>query len=279
MITIKSPEEILLMAEGGNILHQILRKIAEEIKPGVTTADLDQLTRKLVLAFGEQYSQANLKPSFLGYRGYPAFICISVNDEVVHGIPSEKRVLRDGDIVGLDIGMRWPARASEDAYAPRGGSGKRRGVEVGLITDMAVTVGVGKISSEAEKLLRVTKESLERAIALLVPGIRLGDLGAEIQEHLEKSGYGVVRELAGHGVGRLLHEDPYVPNYGKRGHGAKLALNQVIAIEPMATAAHPDLELAKDGWTFKTHDGGLAAHFEHSVVILAGGAEVLTKIL
>ena len=275
---IRNSEELHTLRECGRRLAHILYDVEKLVRPGVATMELDRRAEARIREEGGA-------PIFKGYktkldpRPYPGSLCVSVNDEVVHGIPSEKRVLRDGDIVGLDIGMRWPARASEDAYAPRGGSGKRRGVEVGLITDMAVTVGVGKISSEAEKLLRVTKESLERAIALLVPGIRLGYLGAEIQEHLEKSGYGVVRELAGHGVGRLLHEDPYVPNYGKRGHGAKLALNQVIAIEPMATAAHPDLELAKDGWTFKTHDGGLAAHFEHSVVILAGGAEVLTKIL
>lgn len=254
MITIKSVSEIQLMAEGGKILHQILSAVAEEVKSGVTTAGLDQLARKLVFSFGEQYSQANIKPSFLGYQGYPAVICISVNDEVVHGIPSVKRVINEGDIVGLDFGIIYH----------------------GWHTDAAITVGAGEISKEAKKLMTVTEEALKRGIKEIKIGRTIGHIGHAIQKHVEKNGFGVVRELVGHGIGRKLHEEPYVPNYGQKGEGEVLKEGMTIAIEPMVTAGRPEVILDADGWTYRTKDHSWAAHFEHTIAITKKGPQVLT---
>lgn len=253
MTTIKSESEIQLMAEGGKILHQIIQRIAEEVKPGVTTADLDQLARKLVFSFGEQNPPANIKSSFLGYRGYPAFICISINEEVVHGIPSEK-IIREGDLVSLDFGIIYH----------------------GWHTDSAITVGVGKVSKEYKKLIAVTEEALRQGIKEAKVGQAVGDIGYAVQKEVEKNGFGVVRELVGHGIGRKLHEEPYVPNYGRKGEGEILREGMVIAIEPMVTAGSSEVVLGADGWTYRTKDQSGAAHFEHTIAVTKNGPEILT---
>lgn len=254
MITIKTAEEIQLMAEGGKILREILQTVAKAAQPGVTTADLDQLTRKLVFSLGEKYPQANIKPSFLGYHGYPAFICISINDEVVHGIPSAQKVIKEGDLVSLDFGIIYH----------------------GWHTDSAMTVGVGKIPKEYKKLMTVTEESLRRGIKEARVGQTTGDIGHAVQKHVEKNGFGVVRELVGHGIGRKLHEEPYVPNYGRAGEGEILKEGMTIAIEPMVTLGSPEVVLGADGWTYRTKDHRGAAHFEHTIAITKNGPQVLT---
>lgn len=257
MIT-RSQEEIGALKECGQKLARILEEIKKEVRPGISTKDLDDLAERLIRDEGGD-------PVFKGYKAfgsrkpYPSVLCVSVNDEVVHAIPSRERILKEGDIVGLDIGMRYPSKT-------------------GLITDMAVTVGVGNLSRSARLLIEATRESLGKGIAVLRPGIRLGDLGAVIQEYLGRLGFGVVRELAGHGVGRELHEEPFVPNWGKRGSGPTVLEGMVLAIEPMATERNPQVVLDRDGWTFRTKDGGLAAHFEHTVLVTEDGAEVLTEI-
>ncbi|MBI2640094.1 MAG: M24 family metallopeptidase, partial [Candidatus Sungbacteria bacterium] len=243
---------------------------------GISTKALDDLGERLIRETGGD-------PVFKGYRAlgsksaYPCSLCTSINDEVVHAIPSENRILKDGDIIGLDIGMRWPA----DKKSFLGPNDKRRILSNeprGLITDMAVTVGVGKISITAEALTLTTREALEKGLEILRAGIRLGDVGSVIQSHIEHSGYGVIRDLAGHGVGRELHESPFVPNYGRRGSGPFVHEGEVLAVEPMATVGDFRIRLDKDGWTFRTIDGGLAAHFEHTVLVTKDGVEVLTEL-
>ena len=237
---------------------------------------MGKFAEELILSSGGE-------PVFKGYKisgvkkAYPASLCVSVNDEIVHGIPSKKRILKEGDVVGLDMGMRWPSRKITN-HNPSAGwrSGQITNTDKGLITDMAVTVGVGKISKQAEKLLRVTKESLDIAISVLKPGIRLGDLGFAVQNHLEKNGFGVIRELAGHGVGNNIHEDPLVLNYGEKGKGMEITEGMVLALEPMATLGDWHIKTDSDQWTIRTKGGSLAAHFEHTVVITKDGAEVLT---
>lgn len=280
---IKSQEELNILRECGHRLAKILDEVVKAVKPGVNAKDLDRLAESLILSCGGE-------PVFKGYkikgekRAYPASLCASINDEIVHGIPSDKKVIREGDIVGLDIGMRWPSAKFSISnfqfpnYVKSHSEAEGRRISRGLITDMAVTVGVGKISKEAEKLLRVTKESLVFGISILKPGVRLGDLGNAIQCHLEKNGLGVIRDLCGHGVGKELHEEPMVLNYGKKGTGQKLVEGQVIAIEPMASLGDWKIKTDDDGWTIRMVDHSLAAHFEHTVVITKNGAEVLTKI-
>ena len=261
---VKDKEELEILRGCGRRLAEVLADVKKAVRPGISTKELDDLAEKLI-------REKDGDPVFKGYRTlrseppYPCSLCASVNDEVVHAIPSGKKILKEGDIIGLDIGMRWPSSAKATEGKP-----------AGLITDMAITVGVGKISKEAERLVNATRESLEKGIAVLAPGIRLGDLGAVIQNHLEKNGFGVIRDLAGHGTGRVLHEEPFVPNYGKRGAGPVVLEGTVLAIEPMATQGDWHIVLARDGWTFRTKDGKLAAHFEHTVVITKDGAEVLT---
>jgi len=267
---VKSKEELEILRECGRKLALILDEVKKAVKPGVTTKELDELGERLILNSGGD-------PVFKGYRAlgsksaYPCSLCTSINDEVVHAIPSENRILKDGDIIGLDIGMRWPAFAKASAGKPR-----LLIKEKGLITDMAVTVGVGKISIPAEALVLTTREALEKGLEILKPGIRLGDLASVIQEHIERSGYGVIRDLAGHGVGRELHEPPFVPNYGRRGSGPFVHEGEVLAIEPMAAIGDHRIRLDKDGWTFRTIDGGLASHFEHTVFVSKDNCEVLT---
>ncbi len=253
-MTVTTSQELEILREGGGKLAAVLAQVKREIKPGLTTQELDALAEKLIrLAGGES--------AFKGYRAfdakspYPASLCVSINDEVVHGIPS-RRVFESGDVVGLDIGMKYK----------------------GLFTDMAETVAVGKTDEVGEKLIRATNQALELAISKVKAGVRAGDIGEGIQKFVESNGFGVVRQLVGHGVGLKVHEDPEIPNWGRAGTGVVLKENMVIAVEPMVTEGSFEVYLEKDGWTWKTRDGKRAAHFEHTVLITKNGAEVLTKI-
>ena len=246
MIIYKSREEIETMDRCNRVVAQILAALAKAVAPGVTTADLDRLAEKMC-------RDAAVRPAFKGYRGYPAVLCASVNEEVVHGIPSEKKVLREGDIVGLDFGV----------------------VLEGYYGDAAVTVPVGRISREAEELLRVTRESLHKGIQAARPGARLSDISAAVQAHVESQGYSVVREFVGHGIGTALHEDPQVPNFGTPGSGPVLKEGLALAIEPMVNVGGPAVRIHTDGWTASTVDGSLSAHFERSIAITENGPLVL----
>ncbi|MBI2055653.1 MAG: type I methionyl aminopeptidase [Candidatus Sungbacteria bacterium] len=254
---VESEKELEWLRAGGRSLASILERVVAAAKAGTSTKELDGLAEALILSSGGD-------PVFKGYRSgkkekpFPTTLCVSLNDEVVHGLPSTKRILKSGDIISIDFGMRYPAG-------------------IGLITDMAVTVGVGKISPEAERLLGVTRDALDIGIRQIKAGTKTGDLGYAIQRHIEENGFGVIRELMGHGVGRKLHEDPNLPNYGFPGEGKILVENMVLALEPMAAAGSPEVRLDKDGWTWRTRDGKLAAHFEHTVVVTKGGAEILTE--
>ena len=256
MIHIKPPEDIQKMREGGKNLAYVVSEVVKACKLGVSTVDLDILARKLIEDFGD-------KPAFLNYtpsgskRAYPATICASVNNEIVHGIPNEDpRILEEGDIIGIDCGL----------------------IHKGMYLDHAVTVGVGEISKDAKKLLTVTKDALNSAIKEARPGNHVGDIGAVIQKCAEKNNYQIIEGLCGHGVGYEIHEDPYVPNFGKKGEGDELRVGMVIAIEPMFSPITGKTKLAKDGYTYLTEDGSLATQFEHTVAILENGPEVLTKI-
>jgi len=246
-VEIKSPEALAIMRRAGGVVADVLALLASKIAPGMTTGEIDRIAR-------EELKKRGAKPAFLNYHGFPAVICVSVNHEVVHGIPSDKRALREGDIVGLDFGC----------------------VIDGFYADSAVTVGVGRISEEAERLIRVTREALEKGIAAVKADARVGDVGAAVQAHAEGAGYGVVRDFVGHGIGRALHEEPPVPNYGKAGTGLRLKAGMTIAIEPMVNMGGPEVETLADGWTAVTKDGKLSAHFEHTVAVTADGREVLT---
>lgn len=251
-VVLKSAQELVLMRRAGAVVAQILRELAERVVPGVRTAELDQYAERRCAELG-------VLPAFKGYPGiksaFPATVCISINDEVVHGIPSTQRVLKEGDIVGLDFGVSYQ----------------------GWFGDSARTVPVGPISAEAQHLLLVTEESLRRGIAECVPGRRLGDIGFAVQNYVEKQGYSVVREFVGHGIGRRLHEEPAVPNFGESGKGLLLQEGMVLAIEPMVNRGRPGVKVLKDGWTVQTGDRSLSAHFEHTVAILATGPEILTQ--
>ena len=258
---VKSKEEIDVLREGGHRLAKVLEEVARHVGPGVTTKGLDTLAESLILSAGGV-------PSFKGYRipgariPYPGTLCTSVNDEVVHGIPSE-RILEEGDIIGLDIGMRYPA--------------PQKGVFSGF-TDMAVTVPVGAVDESSARLIEATRRSLNWGIIAAVPAGYTGDIGAVVQHFLEEQGYGVVRDLVGHGVGYKVHEEPEVPNFGKKGTGVRLFPGMVLALEPMVTAGKWQVKLGKDGWTWSTKDGSRSAHFEHTIVITEKGSEILTKI-
>lgn len=283
-ITIKTPTEINLIRKGGKRLAAILNHVVTMVRAGITTAKLDALAEKLILESGG-------KPSFKGYRikgmgiPYPATMCISINEEVVHGIPRTDRVLKEGDIVGLDIGMWWPADAgASGSWLPAFGNIQKdsqaasRKPQTALATDMAVTIGIGNISKEAQRLINATRESLDIGIAQVKPGATVGDVGHAIEKFLKKNNLGIIRDLAGHGVGYELHEEPLIPNYGKAGTGAELKEGMVIAIEPMATLGDWRVVLAGDQWTFKTIDNSLGAHFEHTMAVTKDGVEVLTGI-
>jgi len=254
-ITLKSPEEINKLREGGRRLALILAELKKHVVPGVTGTALEMLTRELIAKTGDVPAFLNYKPRG-AKRPYPAALCLSVNDEVVHGVPNEQeKVLKEGDIVSLDTGL----------------------VHEGLYTDMAITVAVGAVSKEAKKLMRVTEEAMYVGIKAIQPGATIGDIGAAIEEFVRPEGYGIVRELAGHGVGYGVHEDPYVPNFGNPGEGPELKPGMVIAIEPMLTIGKPAIKLGKDGFTYLTKDGSLAAHFERTVAVTETGVLILTK--
>jgi methionyl aminopeptidase len=245
-IVIKSDEEIATMREAGRVVGQTLKKLAKEVRPGLVLKELDEIVRR-------EFEARGVVPTFLGYLDYPAHVCVSVNDEVVHGIPGE-RVLREGDIVSIDLGATVR----------------------GFVGDAAVTVGVGRISDEAADLIRVTEECLWKGIDAARGGAMLGEISYAIQQHAENHGYSVVREYVGHGVGRQMHEDPQVPNFGTPERGPVLRKGMVLALEPMLNVGDWRTKRHADNWTVSTLDGSLSAHFEHTIAITDGEAEVLT---
>ena len=248
MIVCKSAAEIERMRAANTLVADVLAELEAMVAPGVSTADLDRAAERLVRAGGAE-------PAFKGYRGYPATLCASVNDEVVHGIPSPARKLADGDIISLDMGVKLN----------------------GFFGDSAVTVAVGRVSEEAAALLRVTRESLEKAIEQAKVGGRVSDIGHAVQRHVEASGFSVVREFVGHGIGSALHEEPQIANYGEPGRGPRLAEGMTLAIEPMVNMGRPAVKVLADGWTAVTKDGSLSAHFEHTVAVTKNGPLVLTR--
>lgn len=248
MVTIKSEREIQLMKHAGQILGNTLKLLEESVKPGITTAELDKIAY--------EYIKSNDSiPSFKGYNGFPASICASVNNEVVHGIP-DNRVLREGDIIGIDAGVCYG----------------------GYHADAARTFGVGEISPAAKKLIEVTKESFFKGIEKAKHGARIGDISAAVQTFVEGNGYSVVRDLIGHGIGSSLHEEPDVPNYGTAGRGMRLIKGMTIAVEPMVNVGGYEIRLLKNGWTYVTKDNTLSAHYENTIVITDSGCDVITLI-
>ncbi|GEN12341.1 methionine aminopeptidase, type I [Myxococcus fulvus] len=247
-VEIKSREEIALMREAGRIVADVLDALEQAVVPGITTWELDALAAKMT-------AERGARPAFKGYLGFPCVLCASINDEVVHGIPSRKRKLLEGDLMKLDFGVSYR----------------------GWFGDSARTVPVGKVSPEARSLVETTRESLQKGIQAMKPGNRLGDIGHAVQRHVEARGFSVVRDFTGHGIGRKLHEHPHVPNYGQAGAGMKLRAGMVLAVEPMVNAGTSDIEILDDDWTAVTADRKLSAHFEHTILITDGGPEVLTR--
>ena len=248
MVILKQPDEIDKAKASSRIVAEVLSVLRERIKPGVTTRELDKIAESVT-------EKRGAKPAFKGYRGYPYSLCASVNEEVVHGMPSG-RVLKEGDIVGLDFGVYYQ----------------------GFYGDAAVTLPVGRVSEEAARLMRVTEQSLYAAIDHASSGNRLGDISAAVQETAESAGYSVVRDFVGHGIGRNMHEDPQIPNFGKKGRGIELQTGMILAIEPMVNAGRYRVKILPDGWTVITEDGSLSAHFEHSVAITDNGPEILSRL-
>jgi methionyl aminopeptidase len=246
MIICKSPAEIERLRRSGKMVRGLLEELRERVQPGVSTLDLEKYIEGRI-------AQLGARPAFKGYRGYPCCLCASVNSEVIHGIPSERRLKR-GDILSLDMGV----------------------VVDGYYGDSAITVPVGEISESTQRLLRVTQESLQLAIDQALLGNRLGDISATVQRHVEENGYSVVREFVGHGIGRQLHEEPQIPNFGQPGHGPVLKQGMVLAIEPMVNAGGPAVRVLADNWTAVTADGNLSAHFEHMVAVTRNGPDILT---
>lgn len=254
-VTIKSEKEVELLREGGKLHAAILRKLVAAVKPGVSTAFLDEMARSLIEAEGD-------RPSFLGYtpygadRPYPASSNISVNEEVVHGIPNENpKILKEGDIVSVDVGLNHK----------------------GVFTDAAITVAVGKVDEAAVRLMKATEEAMYAGITAAKGGNRIGDIGYAIEKVAKEYGYALAEDLCGHGVGRAVHEDPYVPNYGRRGNGPELSPGMVLAIEPMLNEGTGKVVLMKDGYTYRTADKKRSAHFEHTILITEDASEILTK--
>lgn len=252
MISIKTPEEIKIMRQAGRILAEVMNKIVPKVQRDVSILELDEQAEKLI-------RQAGAKPGFKdhksGGRIYPATLCVSVNEQVVHSLPRKERILKQGDIVGIDCGVKYK----------------------GYYSDMALTVGVGEISSQARKLIQVTKKSLDEAIKEIRPGIHLGNISHAVQSYVEKKGFSVVRQLSGHGIGKELHEEPSILNYGKKGTGPILKQGMVLAVEPMVNAGDWKIKTLGDNWTIVTKDGSLSAHFEHTILVTEKGAEVLTR--
>ena len=248
MVICKSQAELEKMHRAGLLVWEVLEKMRAMVRPGISTKELDE--------FAEAYTEEHhAKPAFKGYRGYPGSVCTSINEEVVHGIPSSSRKVREGDILSMDFGV----------------------VLEGYYGDAALTVPVGKVAPEREKLLRVTRESLERAIEKVRAGNRLGDISSAVQQWVEKNGYSVVREFVGHGIGTRMHEDPQLPNYGSPGQGPRLQEGMVLAIEPMVNRGGPGVKVLDDDWTAVTSDGSDSAHFEHTVAVTANGPWILTR--
>jgi methionyl aminopeptidase len=247
VIVCRSAAELERMREAGRLVGEVLTELTAAVAPGVSTAELDEMAERRI-------RQAGATPAFKGYHGYPATICASINDEVIHGIPSGRRVLAEGDIISIDVG------AALDGY----------------YGDSAVTLPVGHVSEQAATLLRVTDESLYKAIEQARPGRRVSDIGHAVQRHVEAFGFSVVREFVGHGIGVRMHEEPQVPNYGEPGHGPRLAEGMVLAIEPMVNAGKPAVKVLADGWTAVTRDTSLSAHFEHTVAVTSGEPWILT---
>jgi methionyl aminopeptidase len=248
MIVCKSPMELERMKAANQLVAEVLAALREAVRPGVTTGDLDALAESRIRAGGGE-------PAFKGYHGFTATICASVNEEVIHGIPSQRELV-EGDVISIDLGALLD----------------------GFYGDSAITVPVGRVNERAAALLRVTEESLHKAIAQVKIGARISDIGHAVQEHVEKHGFSVVREFVGHGIGSRLHEDPQIPNYGAPGRGPRLAEGMVLAIEPMVNMGQPAVRVLNDGWTAVTKDGLLSAHFEHTVAVSREGALVLTAL-
>ena len=247
MIVCRSAAELEKMRAAGRLVGEVLTELTARVAPGVTTAALDEIAEEMI-------RDAGAIPAFKGYHGYPATICASINEEVIHGIPSGRRILNEGDVVSIDVG------ASLDGY----------------YGDSAVTLPVGAVSEQAATLLRVTEESLYKAIERVRVGGRISDIGHAVQHHVEAYGFSVVREFVGHGIGQRMHEEPQVPNYGEPGRGPRLAEGMVLAIEPMVNAGKPAVKVLADGWTAVTRDSSLSAHFEHTVAVTAEGPWILT---
>ena len=248
MIVCKSPAEIVRMRPANRLVAQVLRELREAVHPGVTTAELDGLAETRIRQEGGE-------PAFKGYHGYPATICASVNDQVIHGIPSNRAVV-EGDILSIDVGVLMD----------------------GFYGDAAITVPVGPISDRAAELLRVTEESLYKGIEQARVGARVSDIGYAVQRHVEAHGFSVVREFVGHGIGAAMHEEPQIPNYGEPGRGPRLAEGMALAIEPMINVGKPAVKILSDGWTAVTRDGSLSAHFEHTISVTASGPVILTTL-
>ena len=254
MITIKTKEEIEILKEGGKILAEVLKKISEFAKPGISTGFLNQKAREMILTRGALPSFEGYKSSFSD-RPYPAAMCASLNNVVVHGLPSEEVILKEGDILKLDLGVKYK----------------------NLFTDAALTIGIGKMTDEKTKLINTTKHALELAINAVKPGNYIGDIGYVIENYVKKEGLSVVKVLVGHGVGFAVHEEPSIPNYGKIGEGPVLKSGMVLAIEPMVTLESGEVKLSKDGFGYETVDGSFSAHFEHTIAVTDNGCLILTE--
>lgn len=249
MTRVKTEAEISAMRESGRMLATVLQILRQKVAVGMSTKDLSEIAKKELMVLGGQ-------PAFLGYFGFPDVLCVSVNDEIVHGIPSATKILKSGDIVSMDFGVTYR----------------------GMITDAAISVVVGSQSEQLNKLVTATERALMAGISKVKDGVQVGDVAAAIQTVLDSGKYGIVRDLVGHGVGHELHEDPNIPNYGKKGTGVTLAAGMTIAIEPMATLGGYEIKTDPDNWTIRSRDGSLAAHFEHTVLVTKDGAEILTLL-
>lgn len=256
MIPIKSTEEIRIMREAGRILAKIMKELAREVKPGITTKELDRVAEALISCPPKPWAKPEkIQCSFKGYEGFPACLCTSVNEEIVHALPSGRQ-LKEGDIISLDLGIFYK----------------------GFHTDMAITLPVGKIDPEISRLLYVTKKAFKRGLKKVRPGNTIGDLGNTIQRYVESQGFNVVRDLCGHGIGREIHEEPQILHYGKRHRGPEIKEGMVLCLEPMVTMGDWNIKKSEDGYGFKTKDGSLSAHFEHTIAVTKNGCQVLTEL-
>jgi len=256
MIQTKTPKEIEIMAEGGKILASIMKELEKKVRPGITTKELDGVAETLISCPPKPWAKVDkIQCSFKGHESFPACLCTSINEEIVHAVPSS-RILKEGDILSLDLGIQWK----------------------GFHTDMAVTVPVGKIDPEVQRLIRITKKALKRGLKKIRPGNTFGDIGNTIQRYVEGQGFNVVRDLCGHGIGKELHEEPKILNYGKRKTGPEIKEGMVFCLEPMVTVGDWKIKKTADGYGYQTEDSSLSAHFEHAVAVTENGAKILTVI-